>query len=864
MTLEVGFRLGPYQLLEPIGVGGMGEVWKARDTKLDRDVALKVLSHALADDVNTLGRFEREAKAVALLSHPNILAIHDFGRIGGLAFAVMELLEGVTLRALLKTGPVPARRAVELGVQIADGLAAAHLQGIVHRDLKPENLFVTTEGRIKILDFGLARRTVPGTGADDPSPSAERLTNPGVVMGTVGYMAPEQVRGEPAGPVSDIFTLGAVLYEMLAGHRAFVQGTAVETMTAILREEPVPLRVAAPRTSMALRQIVERCLAKDADERYASARDLAHDLRDLLDRSSEWIATPREDASPPSSPSSRRPTRPVWIAGLAGALAILTFLAFPAFLAMRERADALPSFRQLTFLRGHVDAARFGPDGRTVVFSAAWGGAPPELFSGTIDGPEPRPLGFTAARLAGVSSAGEVALLLPSGESSSLVRAPLAGGAARQVAPQADGADWSPGGAALAIVASGDRKSWLEYPAGSRILEAQADGRFAGNPRVSPSGDTVAVVEWVGRATTEASVVLVDAAGGKRTLLRGLAGVRGLAWSPSGRELFFAAAEPGGGTSLRAVTPYGRERLVARFDGIVTLHDASPEGRWLITRDASGSEARGRLTGDDGERDLSWLGGTTVADLSADGTAVVLNERARGGKTAGAVFLLRQGAPAPIRLGEGEGLALSLDGRSVLARAPGQPLRLVLFPSGSGEPRDVPVSGLEEVASAWFFPDGQRLLLLAREPGKAWRPWVAALGGGAPRPIGPEGTSCTADSKPIAADGRVLLADTKGGLILLSPDGAAPRPLAALPKGPWRTAWTGDGALLVSRPDDLPAAVSRLDIPSGALRPLFVAGPPDAAGVERRLRLHLAADGAAWAYSYRRVLSDLVLVDGLK
>ena len=472
-------------------------------------------------------------------------------------------------------------------------------------------------------------------------------------------------------------------------------------------------------------------------------------------------------------------------------------------------------------------------------------------------------MGLATARLAGVSSAGEVALLLPSGESSSLVRAPLAGGIARQVAPQADGADWSPGGTALALVASRDGKSWLEYPIGSRILE-EAERRLSGNPRVSPSGDAVAVVELPREARADASVVLVDAAGVRRTLLRGLAAVRGLAWSPSGPELFLATAEPGGGTSLRAVTPSGRERLLARFDGTVTLHDMSPEGRLLVSRDASGSEARGRLAGDDGERDLSWSDATTVADLSRDGRAVVLNDRARGAGSAGAVYLLRQRAPAPIRLGEGEGLALSHDGRSVLARASGQPLRLVLLPCGPGEPQVVPMGGLEAVASAWFFPDDHRLLLVAREPGRSWRPWVVALGGAAPRPIAPEGTSCAADSKPITPDGRVLLVDTEGDLTLVSPDGGTPRPLAGLPKGPWRTDWTSDGALLVSRPYDFPAAVSRFDVSTGALSPLFSAGPPDAAGVERRLRLHLGADGAAWAYSYRRVLSDLVLVEGLK
>ncbi|NIV45879.1 MAG: protein kinase, partial [Gammaproteobacteria bacterium] len=235
MKLEAGHQLGPYEIVAALGAGGMGEVYRARDTRLGRDVAIKVLPHEVAANPDAYARFEREAKAVAALSHPNILAIHDFGQHDGTAYAVMELLEGETLREALSPGPLPQRKAIDYARQTARGLGAAHDGGVVHRDLKPENLFVTRDGRVKILDFGLARTAAEQSAdARDDTPTHTHLTGPGTVLGTINYMSPEQARGEPAGPSSDIFSLGSVLYEMLTGSRPFERETAPETMTAIL------------------------------------------------------------------------------------------------------------------------------------------------------------------------------------------------------------------------------------------------------------------------------------------------------------------------------------------------------------------------------------------------------------------------------------------------------------------------------------------------------------------------------------------------------------------------------------------------------------------------------------------------------
>ncbi|MFL5245350.1 MAG: protein kinase domain-containing protein [Gemmataceae bacterium] len=277
--LTASSRLGPYEVIAPLGAGGMGEVYRARDTRLGRDVAIKVLPELYAGNPDRQARFEREAKAVAALSHPNILAIHDYGTDGNVTYAVMELLEGQTLRGRLAKGTVPWREAVEIGAAIAEGLAAAHAKGIIHRDLKPENLFLTADGRVKILDFGLARMTPIPNAQLDTSPYVADGTDAGAVMGTVGYISPEQVRGERADVRSDLFSFGCVLYEMVTGKRAFVRKTAAETMTAILHDEPPELADSDPQIPAALSRLIHHCLAKNPNQRVQSARDLALSLR---------------------------------------------------------------------------------------------------------------------------------------------------------------------------------------------------------------------------------------------------------------------------------------------------------------------------------------------------------------------------------------------------------------------------------------------------------------------------------------------------------------------------------------------------------------------------------------------------------
>jgi len=364
MPLTGGTRLGPYEVVSPIGAGGMGEVYRARDTRLQRDVAIKVLPERLAENEQALARFEREARVVAALSHPGILAIHDVGREGATAYAVMELLEGAALRDELRGGPLPPRRAAEYAAQAAEALAAAHDKGVVHRDLKPENLFVTRDGRLKVLDFGLAREERPsvGAGGETGSPTLVRETDPGSVVGTVGYMSPEQVRGDGVDHRSDIFSLGCVLHEMLSGRRAFARDTAAETMTAILREDPAPLAEAGRAIAPALERILSHCLEKKKELRFQSARDLAFDLASLSGSSA---------ASTPNTLVRSGPSRR-WLAATVGGLVLLGlgYLAGRGSAARNPPAAGAVRFSQLTDLPGAESSPSLSPDGKTLAFVA--------------------------------------------------------------------------------------------------------------------------------------------------------------------------------------------------------------------------------------------------------------------------------------------------------------------------------------------------------------------------------------------------------------------------------------------------------------------------------------------------------------
>jgi len=356
--LTPGTRLGSYEIVSPLGSGGMGEVYRARDTKLKREVAIKVLPESLAGDAEALARFEREAHAVAALNHPSILSIHDFGASDGIAYTVTELLEGETLRARLEGSALVPRRAVEIAIPIARGLAAAHEKGIAHRDLKPENIFLTSDGRVKILDFGLAKRV--GLDTSDTNAPTTAGTEPGTVMGTVGYMSPEQVRGREVDHRTDLFSFGAILYEMLSGRRAFRGDSAVETMNAILKEDPPDLEQTGRGISTTLDRIVRHCLEKSPEARFHSAGDVAFDLEAISGSTASGGAAVRT--------RSRRGVRTALAAVSIAALAAAAFLAGRRSPPRGARAPRAVSFARVTETPGVESSPSLSPDGKSIVY----------------------------------------------------------------------------------------------------------------------------------------------------------------------------------------------------------------------------------------------------------------------------------------------------------------------------------------------------------------------------------------------------------------------------------------------------------------------------------------------------------------
>jgi serine/threonine protein kinase len=464
MALTSGTKLGPYEIVASIGAGGMGEVYRARDSRLGREVAIKILPESFTRDTDRLQRFEHEARAVAALNHPNILAIYDIGSHEGSPYIVSELLDGQTLGGRLGSGPLPVRKAIDSALQICRGLVAAHSKGIIHRDLKPDNVFLTQDGQVKILDFGLAKLTQFEDKNLQNDPTLGPETTPGVLLGTVGYMSPEQVRGAKLDPSSDLFSLGAILYEMVSGKRAFCRKTTADTMSAILKEDPPDLTGSRQNISPALEQIVRHCLEKNPQERFQSAHDVAFNL-ELLSRSSG------SSTSLPRIPATAERWRSVRLG-----LTILALLAASIgffIVGRRTNSTAPPKFQQLTFQRGRVMRARFSPDGQTIIYSAAWNGQPSNVYSTRAEKPGARSLDVKGGQILAVSCTGDLAVLVKTHaagtfvDTGTLAIVPLSGGVPHEVLENIQYADFSPDGKQLAVIRDLGPRSRLEYPAGS-------------------------------------------------------------------------------------------------------------------------------------------------------------------------------------------------------------------------------------------------------------------------------------------------------------------------------------------------------------------------------------------------------------
>jgi len=865
MPLSTGQRLGPYEILAPLGAGGMGEVYKARDSRLRREVAVKVLSEELAGDSDRRSRFEQEARSASALNHHNIVTIHDIGSADSTVYIAMELVDGKTLRELLQGGAFPTRKLLDVGYQIADGLAKAHAAGIVHRDLKPENIMVTKDGVVKILDFGLAKLIKQQ--AEEAS-NVPTQTRAGTVLGTVGYMSPEQASGRPLDFRSDQFSLGSILYEMATGHRAFQRGTSAETLTAIIREEAEPVERVNAAVPAPFRWIVERCLQKDPEERYASTRDLARDLKSVREHLSEAsvsgeVTGPRVLPAPAATRGSA-----LRLVGLAAVLA--TALAAGMLLERRLGRAVPPSYQQITFGSGTIRAARFAPDGQTLVYSASWDGAPLKLFLKHPSSPDSLPLELPSGNLLGISPSGELAIALdcrsnhPGVCAGKLARAALTGGAPRDVAEGIQEADWAGDGSSQVIVRDVGGKSRLEFPMGKVLYETSGHVSYA---RLSPKGDRIAFLDHPFPLDDAGTVAMIDLAGRKTTLTGKWASEGGLSWPASGDEIWFTATEAGANRSLYAVSLSGRLRVVTRVPGGLKLDDISKAGKVLLSRESPRVGILSVLTGDTRERDRSFLDYSFAADIAPDGSLLLFDEEGEAGGANYTVYVRRPDASPPVRLGEGNALALSPDGKWALSilPVPNSPFRLL--PTGTGEPKLLPLSGVNAEQAATWFPDSKRILFTGSEAGHGLRLYVQSIDGGKPQAITPEGITAALPGFAISPDQKYVAAIGSDHSAMLYPveGGGAPRPIPGVADKEFPLRFSSDGRTLYmwSR-GDVPAHVTKLDIETGKREHWKDLLPADPAGVERISNVLVTADGKAYAYCYARLLSDLFVVEGLK
>jgi Tol biopolymer transport system component len=865
MSLASGTKLGPYEIIAPLGAGGMGVVYRARDTRLGREVALKVLPESFSRDADRLRRFEQEARSVAALNHPNILAIHDIGEQDGSPFIVSELLEGSTLRTELEHGALPPRKTSDYAAQIAQGLAAAHDKNIVHRDLKPENIFLTKEGRVKILDFGLAKLAPNARGANGESAESDGLTltssptEAGTVMGTAGYMAPEQVRGSAIDSRTDIFAFGAVLYEMTSGQRAFRRDTAAETMTAILKEDPPELSDMTNPVSPGLERIVRRCLEKQPEQRFQSAKDLAFALEALSGTTSKTAANAA-------------------IAGGTGKSRVPAFVAAAAVLGVAVGGAVAwylgpgptppPIFTRVSFHRGEVIRARFAPDAKTVLYSARFGGAAPDTYNIREDYPESTPAGLGGALLLAISRQSQMAVLMRPKYfahyqwGGTLATSPLGGSAPRELLENVFDADWSPDGNDLAVIDQ-DHNNWqLQYPIGKVLVEGE---NWMSEVRVSPDGKRVALFRHPPNPDDRGDVILVDRSGHTQVVSTGWESLEGLAWAPSGQEVWFSGAESGEQWCIHAIGLAGKERTVYCGTAPTRILDIASSGRALVSTE----ENRGTMAlaehgaKSNEERDLSWLSYSYGPRLSRDGTEVLFTDLSELSGNDYSVYMRKSdGSPAVRLAGGGFGTDITPDGKWALVLLPDDPAgRIQIVPVGPGQARALHWDGFRPRWAQWF-PDGQRFLMLAGKSGQAEGVYIADVNGSTPKQVSPETTLWMS----VAPDGNSYFILQKGTWVVRTIPESNAKPIPGIQAAEFPIAWASDSKHVFTQAISATGLnIYKVDAGSGQRELWQVVSPKDQVGLRTMITpTAITPDGRWMVFTYRTQLGQLYRSDTLK
>jgi eukaryotic-like serine/threonine-protein kinase len=863
MNLTSGVQLGPYEIIAPLGAGGMGEVYRARDTRLKREVAIKVLPKALSQDADRLRRFEQEALATAALNHPNILAVFDIGSHEGSPYVVSELLEGETLRDRLRGGSLAQRKALDYAMQIAHGLAAAHEKGIVHRDLKPENLFLTKDGRVKILDFGLAKLTQPDPSSHASLATMTHVTEAGAVMGTAGYMSPEQVRGIAVDPRSDIFSFGAILYEMLSGKRAFHRDTPADTMSAILKEDPQELSETNRNVSPALERIVQHCLEKNPEQRFHSASDIAFDLEHL-----SGVSGTTSRAGAAAVASSQTGHRKWLVLALIGGLAAAVVLLGLGWWIGKSSVHASQAeYKQITFRTGLIGHARFTPDGG-VVYSAAWDGGDTGLYIASGSDPGARELGIKDAELLSISKSGELAVRLHSkfyagyARTGTLAIVPLSGGTPRELMEDVQDADWAADGEKMAVVRYvAQSNHWrLEYPIGNALFDSI---NWISHPKISPDGKWVAFADHENPSGDDEGSVAVISADGKGTekkLSSGWIALEGILWSQAGDEIWFASSDSGSAIDPRAVTLSGKVRSITRVPGGMWIEDLR-NGNALMVTHQTRVGIRGLAPGAKEERELGWFGWSNIRDISLDGHKILFEEEGDGGGPNYTLFVRDTDGSPPTRIGEGIAFAISPDTKWAIS----QPINrgnLNLVPTGAGESRTLTHDSISYGQGHWL-PDGKHVLASGIESGHGQRDYLIDISTGDSKPITPEGVFGTR----LSPDGRNIAVRGPDGVGIWPLDGGGMRLIPGFDKNLIIFGWSPDGKSVYAVQGlsyNTTSHVYKVDIATGKTEPWKTFGTALGTGVEGVGPPNFSSDGTAYAYAYGRKLSQAYVVSGLK
>jgi eukaryotic-like serine/threonine-protein kinase len=851
-----GQQLGSYKIVSLLGAGGMGEVYLAHDTKLGRDVAIKILPAAFVHDAERLARFRREARMLAALNHPNIATIHGLEQSDGVHYLVMELVPGETLGERASSGALKVAEALKVAAQIAEALEAAHEKGVIHRDLKPANVKVTDEGRVKVLDFGLAKAFAGDGGLDLSNvPTLTAVaTEEGRILGTPAYMSPEQARGKPVDKRTDIWAFGCVLYELLTRKEAFRGETVSDTIAAVLEREP-DWHELPSATPTKIRDLLRRCLQKDLPRRLRDIGDARIEIEEAL--AAPAIAEP---STPVKGTSVRWRRAMPW-----GAAFVLLAGISIGFLLPSRQAPEPPVYRQVTFRRGTIRSARFAPDGKTIIYSASFEGGGLQTFWMRSESPESTALPFPNSTLHAVSSSGELAIGLRHGSTVTQTVVALAGGAPREIFEGTADEDWAPDSENLAVAHPVGDRYRIEFPVGN-VLYDPGPGVALRDVRFSPKGDLIAFVE-IGPIGN--SICVVDRSGKHRVISSGWDYPVDLAWNPVNGEIWFTAREAhgsSGGLVLHAVSLAGKHRVVARVPGILFIQDIAHDGRVLLKHTKWPTSMICLLPGSSKEVDLSWFDFSHGKDLSNDGKSILFDEEgiATGGE--GGVYLRgTDGSPA-VHLGEGYALGLSPDGKWALSGLSDFADRFVLLPVGAGQSRVLKAEDLE-LSDAEWFPDGKRILLKAAQHGHPPRLYVQEIESGTYHPVTPEGV----EMGPVSPDGKLVMGRGPGPTVFLYPvSGGAPHAVPGVEPDDHLIRWDAEGKkVFLARAEGFASvSVFRLDPASGRRELWKKLGPADPTGLSNNSEIDnnvlLTPDGKVYSYTYKRDLSDLYVVEGLK